>query len=108
MSNVKVMITDLIAGLIKNVLYKMSQYFPKPHEPYGGDINVKVHLSNYTTKTDLKSATEIATSNLAVKSDLDSLKAEIDKVDVDELKTVPVDVSKLRNVVNNDVAKKTV
>ena len=102
------MITHLIAGLIKNVLYKMSQYFPKPYEPYGGDVNVKVHLSNYATKTDLKNPTETDTSNLAAKSDLDSLKAEIDKVDVDKLKTVPVDVSKLRNVINNDVAQKTV
>ena len=32
----------------------MSQYFPKPYEPFGGDINVKVDLSNYAMKTDLK------------------------------------------------------
>ena len=32
----------------------MSQYFPKPCEPFGGDINVKVDLSNYATKADLK------------------------------------------------------
>ena len=32
----------------------MSQYFPKPYEPFGGDINVKVDLSNYATKTDKK------------------------------------------------------
>ena len=101
------MITHLIAGLIKNVLHKMSQYFPKPYEPYGGDVNVKMHLSNYATKTDLKNPTETDTSNLAAKSDLDSLKAEIDKEDVDKLKTVPVDVSKLSNVINNDVVKKT-
>ena len=65
----------------------MSQYFPKPYEPFGGDINVKVDLSNYATKADLKNATGIDTSKLAAKSDLVSLKAEIDKIDVDKLKT---------------------
>ena len=44
------MIVHLIAGLIKKTLYKMSQYFPKPYEPFGGNINVKVDLSNYATK----------------------------------------------------------
>ena len=65
----------------------MSQYFLKPYKPFGGDINVKVDLSNYATKADLKNATGIDTSKLAAKSDLVSLKAEIDKIDVDKLKT---------------------
>ena len=64
----------------------MSQYFPKPHELFGGDINVKVDLPNYATKTDLKNATEIDPSKLAAKSDLLSLKAEVDKLDIDKLK----------------------
>ena len=51
----------------------MSQFFPKPYEPFAGDINVKVDLSNYATKADLKNATGIDTSNLAAKSDLVSL-----------------------------------
>ena len=38
---------------------KMSQYFPKPYEPFGGDINVKVDLQNYATKSDLKKVTGI-------------------------------------------------
>ena len=59
----------------------MSQYFPKPYEPFGGDINVKVDFSNYVTKTDLENATELDISKLAAKSDLASLKAEIDKLD---------------------------
>ena len=80
----------------------MSQYFLKPYEPFGGDINVKVYLSNYATKTG------VDTSNLAAKSDLASLKAEIDKIDADKSKTVPIDLSKLGNVVNNEVVKKTV
>ena len=45
----------------------MSQYFPKPYELFGGDINVKADLSNYATKTNLKDATGIDTSNFALK-----------------------------------------
>ena len=84
----------------------MSQYFPKPYEPFGGDINVKVDLSNYAIKADFENAAEINTSKLPLKSNWANLKAEIDKIDVDKLKTVPVDLSKLSNVVNNDVVKK--
>ena len=47
----------LIAGLMKKTLYKTSQYFPKPYEPFGGDINVRVDLSNYATKNDVKNIT---------------------------------------------------
>ena len=87
------MIIHSIVGLIKKILYKMSQYFPKPYEPFGGfggDINVKVDLSNYATKAYLKNATGVDTSKLAAKCDLASLKAEIDKIDVDKLKTAPI------------------
>ena len=84
----------------------MSQYFSKPYGPFGGDINVKVVLSDYATKTDLKNATGFDTSNLPLKSNSVNLKAEVDKTDVDRLKTVPVDLSKLSNVVNNDAVKK--
>ena len=84
----------------------MSQYFRKPYKPFGGDINVQVDLYNYATKADLKNVTEIDTSKLALNSNLASLKAEIDKIDVDKLKTVPGDLSKISNVLNNDVVKK--
>ena len=84
----------------------MSQYFPKPYEPFGGDIDVKVYLSNYATKTDLKSATGIDTFKLAAKSDSTSLKAEIDKLNIDKLVSVPVDLSKSTG--KNDVVKKTI
>ena len=53
---------------------KMSQYFPKPYEPFGGDINVKVDLSNYATKTDIKNISHVDTSSFALKSNLASLK----------------------------------
>ena len=57
----------------------MSQYFPKPFEPFVRDINVKVDLSNYAIKGDLKNATGIDTSKPAAKSDLVCLKAEVYK-----------------------------
>ena len=77
----------------------MSQYFPKPHEPFGGDINVTVDLSNYATKTDIKNISYIETSSFALKSNLASVKIEVDKLDIDKLVPVPVDLSKLRDVV---------
>ena len=86
----------------------MSQYFPKPYEPLGGDINVKVDLLNYATKTDLKSATHVDVSSFAIKSDLANLKTKVDKLDIDKLTPVPDDLAKLSNVVKNDVVKKTV
>ena len=85
----------------------MSQYFAKPYEPFDGDINVKVDLSNYATKADIKNISHIDTSSFAVKSNLASLKTEIDKLDIDKLVPVPVDLSKLSDVVKN-VVKKTV
>ena len=88
-------------------LVKIGQYFPKPYEPFGGDINVKVDLSNYAAKTDLKNVSHADVSSFALKSNLASLKTEVDKIDADKLKTVPVDLAKLNNVVKNDVAKKT-
>ena len=91
------MIIRLTAGLIKKILYELSQCVPKPYN-LGGNINVKVVLSNCETKADLRKTTGINTSNLAAKSDLASIKAKIDKID--KLKTVPVDLSKLRNVTN--------
>ena len=48
MSDGKAMINHLIAGLMEKTLYKVSQYFPKPYKPFGGDINVKADLSNYS------------------------------------------------------------
>ena len=73
----------------------MSQYFPKPFISFRGNVNVKVGLSNYATKTDLKNATHVDTSSFALKTNLASLKTEIDKLDIDELAPVPVDLSKL-------------
>ena len=66
----------------------MSKFFPKPYEPFGGDINVTVDLSNYATKTDLKNVTHVDTSSFALKTNLANLKTEVDKLDIEKL--VPV------------------
>ena len=74
----------LIAQLIKTTLYKMSKYFPKPYEPFGGDINVKVGLLDYATIADRKKKKTIEAdiSNLPSKSNLAILKAKINEIEV--------------------------
>ena len=86
----------------------MSQYIPKPFRSFGRDINVKVDLSNYATKTDFKNVTHVNTSSFALKTSLANLKTEVDKLDIDKLAPVPVDLSKLRDVIKNYVVKKTI
>ena len=79
---------------------KISQYFTKPYELFDRDIIVKVDLSNYATKSDLKHATRIDTSKSAGKSDIVSLKAEVNKLDIDQLKSVPTNLSSLKSKVD--------
>ena len=87
----------------------MSQYFPKPFNSHFGDsIKVKIDLSNYATKTDIKNISHVDTSSFALKTNLASLKTEVDKLDIDKLVSIPVDLSKLNDAVKNDVVKKTV
>ena len=86
---------------------KISQYFPKPFRSFGRNINVKVDSSNYSSETDLKHVTQVDTSSFALKTNVASLKTEVDKLGNDKLASVPVDLSKLSDV-NNDVAKKAV
>ena len=71
------------------------RYFPEPYQPFGGGISVKVDLSSYATKADFKNATGINTFKLVLKLNLANLKAEVDKIDVEKSKTVPVNLSKL-------------
>ena len=107
----------------------MSQYFPNPYEPFGGNINVNIHLSTYVTKDDIKNITHVDTSNFALKTNLSNLKTEVDKLDIDKLKSLPnnlsilktkvdkldiekllplpADLSKLSNALKNEVVKKT-
>ena len=102
MSNGKVIIVHLIAGLIKKDLIewihfhwiKMSQYISELYESFGGDINLKVDLSNSATKTDIKNISHINTSIFALKSNLASSKTEVDKLDINKSVPVPVDLSK--------------
>ena len=84
----------------------MSQYFSKPCEPFDGDISVKVDLSIYATKADIKNISHVDTSVFSLKTNLASLKTEVDKLDIDKLVPVPVDLSKLSDVEKNDVIKK--
>ena len=84
----------------------MSQYFPKPYKPFVGDIDVNVDWSNYTTKTDIKNISHVDTSSFAFKSNLGSLKTDVDKLDIEKLVPVHVSLSKLSDVVKNDIVKK--
>ena len=107
----------------------MSQYFPKPYESFGRDINVTVDLSNYATKADIENITHVDTLRFGLKTNLANLKNDVDKLDIDKLKNlpnnlsslktkvdkldidklipVPVDLSKLSSVPKNEVVKKT-
>ena len=84
----------------------MSEYFPKP-QSHEENIKVEIDLSNYATKEDIKNITHVDTSSFVLKTNLSKLKTEVDKLDIDELVPVPTDLSKLSNVVKNDVLKKT-
>ena len=86
----------------------MSQHFPKPFINFVEYINVKIDLSNCATKTDLKNIAHIDTSSFALKTNLASLKTEVDKLDIDKLAIVPVNLSKMSDVVKNDVVKNCV
>ena len=85
----------------------MSTYYP-PYKSSSNDIKVELDLANYATKDDVKNITHVDVSSFVSKTNLEALKTEVDKIDVDKLKAVPVDLAKLSNVVNNDIVKKTV
>ena len=84
----------------------MSQHFP-PYNNSNGNIKGELDLSNFATKDDVKNITHVDVNNYATKTNLAALKTEVDKIDVDKLKTVPDDLAKLSNVVKNEVVKKT-
>ena len=83
-----------------------SQYYP-PYKSSSNSIKVELDLTNYATKTDLKNITHTDVSSFASKTNLVALKTQVDKIGVDKLKTVPVDLAKLTNAVENDLVKKT-
>ena len=80
----------------------------KSYKSFGRSINVKVDLSNYGTKTDIKSISHVDTSRFALKTNLATLKTEVDQLDIDKLVPVPTDLSKLSNVVKKYIVKKGV
>ena len=87
----------------------MSKYFPKPFNSHFADsIKVKLDLSNYATEADINNIAHVDNSNFASKTNLANLKTEVDKLDIGKLVPIPNDLSKLSNVVKNDVVKKTV
>ena len=81
-------------------------YYP-PYKRSSNNVKVELHLTNYATKTDLKSITHVDVSSFASKTNLAALKTEVDKKDTDKLKTAPTDLAKLTNAIENDVVKKT-
>ena len=81
-------------------------YYP-PYKSSSNNVKVELDLANYATKTDLKNINHVDVSSFASKTNLAALKTEVDKIDVDKLKTAPVDLAKLTNSVKNDVVKKT-
>ena len=92
-------------GNYKRVYYKMSTYYP-PCKSSSSNVKVELDLTNYATKTYLKNITHLDVSSFASKTNLAALKNEVDKIDVDKLKTAPVDLAKLTNSVENDLVKK--
>ena len=90
----------------KRVYYKMS-YYP-PYKSSSKNIKVEFDLTNFATKTDLNNITHVDTSSFASKTNLAVLKSEVDKTDIDKLKTAPGDLAKLTNGVKNDLVKKAV
>ena len=88
----------------KKLNYKMS-YYP-PYNNSSNNIKVELDLSNYATKDDVKNITHVDVRSFASKTNLAALKTEVDKIDVDKLKTTPADLAKLSNV-KKDVVKKT-
>ena len=84
----------------------MSTYYP-PYKSSSSNVKVELDLTNYATKSDLRNITHVDVSSFASKTNLAALKTEVDKIDVDKLKTAPVDLDKLTNAVENDLVKKT-
>ena len=80
-------------------------YYPQ-YKSSSNNIKVKLDLTNYATKIDLKNITHVDVSSFASKTNLAALKTEVGKTDVDKLKTTPIDLAKLTNVAENDLLKK--
>ena len=89
----------------KRLYYKISTYYPA-YKNSSQNFKVVLDLANYATKDDVKNITHVDVSSFASKTNLAALKTEVDKIDADKLKTVPVDLAKLTKI-ENDLVKKT-
>ena len=69
-------------------------------------LTFKVDLSNYAIKTDIKNISHVDTSSFALKTNLTNLKSEVDKSDIDKLVPIPVDLSKLNDILKMMLLKK--
>ena len=87
---------------------KITQYFPKPYEPFGGDVNAKVTCLVIQQKTDIKNISHIDTLCFALKSNLTNLKTELDNLDIDKLVSVSVDLSRMIDLLKNDILKNSI
>ena len=84
----------------------MSTYYP-PYKSSSQNIKVELDFAKYATKDDVKNITQVDVSSFPSKTNLAALKTEIAEIDADKLKTLPVDLAKLTNAVENDLVKKT-
>ena len=80
-------------------------YYPL-YKSSSNNVKVELDLTNYAAKADLKNITHVDVSSFASKTDLAALKTEVDKIDIEKLKTAPVNLVKLTNAVENDLVKK--
>ena len=102
-----IMIVHLIVGLIKKISLHEMIFFPEPYTHSKNIIKFELDLSNYATKSDLKEGAGVDISTFAKKGDLVHLKSDVDDLGFGKLKTVPVDLSKISNVVKVNVVEKT-
>ena len=83
----------------------MTAHYP-PYKSSSNNVKVELDLTNYAAKNDLKNITHVDVSSFASKTKLAALKAEVDQIDTDKLKTEPTDLAKLTNAIENDLVKK--
>ena len=79
----------------------MSDYLTD-YNPGNSNVKVELDLKNYATKVELKNITHVDTISSALKTNLASLKTEVDKLDIPKLKTVPIDLADLSKEVHED------
>ena len=87
--------------------YKSRSDYLTDYKSRSGNVKVELDLKNYATKEELRNITHADTSSFALKTNLASLKTEVDKLDIPKLTTLSTDVAKLSNKVANDLVEET-